>query len=115
MARHGISRLSRMDRATADDIRYEREHPGELPHIDVKKLGRIPDGGGGRVHGREIGRPGHKPQNGFDYLHVAVDDHTRIAFVQAHIDEKGQGMPRAPATRSRSSLSSESARASDDR
>jgi len=89
LARHGLSRLSRMDRVTGDIIRYEREHPGELIHVDVKKLGRIPDGGGWRVHGREIGRPGHKRKNGYDYLHVAVDDHTRIAFVQAHADEKG--------------------------
>lgn len=89
LARHGLSRLSRMDRVTGDIIRYERDHPGELIHIDVKKLGRIPDGGGWRVHGRERGRPGRKRNIGYDYLHVAVDDHTRIAFVQAHADEKG--------------------------
>lgn len=89
LARHGLSRLSRMDRVTGDIIRYERDHPGELIHVDVKKLGRIPDGGGWRVHGRENGRRDRKRRIGYDYLHVAIDDHTRIAFVQAHADEKG--------------------------
>jgi transposase InsO family protein len=88
LVRHGLSRLSRMDRVTGDIIRYERDHPGELIHVDVKKLGRIPDGGGWRVHGR-----GNAPRGlgraGYDYLHVAVDDHSRIAFVQIRPDEKG--------------------------
>jgi transposase InsO family protein len=88
LARHGLSRLSRLDRVTGDVIRYERDHPGELIHVDVKKLGRIPDGGGWRVHGRGA-RPGRKRGLGYDYLHVAVDDHTRIAFVQIRPDEKG--------------------------
>lgn len=89
LARHGLSRLARMDRATGDIIRYEREHPGDLIHVDVKKLGRIPDGGGWRVHGRENGRRDRKRSIGYDFLHVAVDDHSRIAFVQVHADEKG--------------------------
>jgi len=88
LARHGLSRLSRLDRVTGDVIRYERDHPGELVHVDVKKLGRIPDGGGWRVHGRQE-RPAVKRGKGYDYLHVAVDDHTRIAFVQIHPDERG--------------------------
>lgn len=88
LARHGLSRLSRLDRVTGDVIRYERDHPGELIHVDVKKLGRVPDGGGWRVHGREQ-RPAHHRQTGYDYLHVAIDDHSRIAFVQARPDEKG--------------------------
>jgi transposase InsO family protein len=88
LARHGLSRLSRLDRVTGDVIRYERDHPGELIHVDVKKLGRIPDGGGWRVHGRGA-RPGNKRGLGYDYVHVAVDDHTRIAFVQIHPDERG--------------------------
>ena len=88
LVRHGLSRLSRLDRVTGDVIRYERDHPGELIHVDVKKLGRIPDGGGWRVHGRGT-RPGSKRGLGYDYLHVAVDDHTRIAFVQIRPDEKG--------------------------
>lgn len=88
LVRHGLSRLSRLDRVTGDVIRYERDHPGELIHVDVKKLGRVPDGGGWRVHGREQ-RPAHHRRTGYDYLHVAIDDHSRIAFVQARPDEKG--------------------------
>ena len=89
LARHGLSRLSRLDRVTGDIIRYERDHPGDLIHVDVKKLGRIPDGGGWRVHGRAAGRPAKKRGRGYDFLHVAIDDHSRIAFVQIHGDEKG--------------------------
>lgn len=90
LARHGLSRLSRMDRVTGDVIRYERDHPGELIHVDVKKIARVPDGGGWRAHGRERGRAGIKRQGaGYDYLHVAIDDHSRIAFVQVHNDERG--------------------------
>ena len=68
-------------------IRYVREHAGELLHLDTKKLGRIPPGGGHRM----LGRPGHHPAgHGYDYLHVAVDDATRFAFVQVHADERDQ-------------------------
>jgi transposase InsO family protein len=88
LARHGLSRLSRLDRVTGEIIRYERDHPGELIHVDVKKLGRVPDGGGWRVNGRQ-NRPNSKRGRGYDYLHVAIDDHSRIAFVQARPDEKG--------------------------
>ena len=88
LVRHGLSRLSRMDRVTGEIIRYERDHPGELIHVDVKKLGRVPDGGGWRVLGRNNGPNSHRGK-GYDYLHVAIDDHTRIAFVHAHCDEKG--------------------------
>jgi transposase InsO family protein len=88
LVRHGLSRLSRLDRVTGEVIRYERDYPGELIHVDVKKLGRVPDGGGWRVHGREQ-RPARHRQTGYDYLHVAIDDHSRIAFVQARPDEKG--------------------------
>jgi len=87
LVRHGLSRLNRLDRVTGDIIRYEREHPGELIHVDVKKLGRIPDGGGWRVHGR--GNVPDRGRIGYDFLHVAIDDHTRIAFVQIRPDEKG--------------------------
>ena len=52
LRRHGMSRLAHTDRASGVVVRYQRERPGELVHIDVKKLGRIPDGGGHRVHGR---------------------------------------------------------------
>lgn len=64
---HGVPVLAACDRATGEPVRrYERQHPGELVHVDVKKLGRIPDGGGHQVLGRAEGRPhtginGHTP------------------------------------------------------
>lgn len=98
LSRHGVSRLNRLDRTTGQVIRrgpvvrYERARAGELVHVDVKKLGRVPEGGGWRVHGRERGRAGeHRTQRaGFDYLHVAVDDHSRYAYVEVHADERGE-------------------------
>jgi transposase InsO family protein len=91
LRRAGISRLSFIDRPTRTVVRYERERPGELLHVDVKKLGRIRDGGGWRIHGREMGKSKEMRDNpvGFDFLHVAIDDHSRVAFVQALPDEKG--------------------------
>ncbi|WP_159043923.1 DDE-type integrase/transposase/recombinase, partial [Streptomyces sp. NRRL S-1521] len=87
LTRHRLNRLAWMDRPTGTVIRrYERERPGELVHVDVKKLGRIPDGGGHKVHGREAGRPIRGM--GFDYLHSAVDDHSRVAYTEIHGDEK---------------------------
>jgi len=77
--------LIRASRATAN--RYEREKPGELVHIDVKKLGRIPDGGGWRAHGRSEQVRGRGI--GFDYVHVVIDDHSRLAYAEIHPDEKG--------------------------
>jgi hypothetical protein len=68
-------RVIRASKATA--VRYERERPGELVHMDVKKIGRIPDGGGWRAHGRGAGsiqRDRHT-KVGFDYVHSLVDDH----------------------------------------
>lgn len=69
-------------------VRYEHPYPGSLVHIDVKKLGRIPDGGGWKVHGRSE-RPGHKRGLGYDYVHTAIDDHSRVAYAEIHDDEKG--------------------------
>ncbi len=91
LRRERISRLSFIDRPTRTVVRYERARPGELLHVDVKKLGRIRDGGGWRMHGREHGRVGdrHDKPVGFDYLHVAIDDHSRVAFVRSLADEKG--------------------------
>ncbi|WP_381802273.1 IS481 family transposase [Streptomyces niveus] len=87
LTRHGLSRLAWLDRPTGTVIRrYERDRPGELVHVDVKKLGRIPDGGGHRALGREAGRPVRGM--GFDYVHSAVDDHTRLAYSEIHPDEK---------------------------
>ncbi|MEU7046804.1 IS481 family transposase, partial [Streptomyces varsoviensis] len=88
LARHGLNRLSSLDRPTGTVIRrYERDRPGELVHVDVKKLGRIPDGGGHRVLGRQAGRK-TRSNMGFDYIHSAVDDHTRLAYSEIHDDEK---------------------------
>jgi transposase InsO family protein len=78
--------LIRASRSTA--LRYERDAPGDLIHLDVKKLGRIPDGGGWRAYGRSE-RPNRKRGLGFDYVHAAVDDHSRIAYAEVLPDEKG--------------------------
>lgn len=67
--------------------RYERERPGDLVHVDVKKLGRIPDGGGWRAHGRSEDVRGRGI--GYDYVHSMVDDHSRLAYSEIHADEKG--------------------------
>ncbi len=92
LARHGVSRLAWMDRPTGQLIRrYERDRPGELVHIDVKKLGRLREGGGWRALGRdsvEHRRARYGPRVGFDYIHAAIDDHTRLAYAEIHPDEK---------------------------
>jgi transposase InsO family protein len=85
LARHGVSRLAHTDRASGVVVRYQREHAGELVHLDVKKLGRIPDGGGHRVHGRAKGARGRGL--GYDYVHSAIDDRSRVAFSQLLDDE----------------------------
>ncbi|MEU7015909.1 IS481 family transposase, partial [Streptomyces sp. NPDC046385] len=83
-----LNRLAWMDRPTGTVIRrYERDRPGELIHVDVKKLGRIPDGGGHRTLGRQAGRA-TRSSMGFDYVHSAVDDHSRLAYSEIHPDEK---------------------------
>jgi len=100
LVRHGIpplawcdpltGQLIRAARATAN--RYERDRPGELVHVDVKKLGRIPDGGGWRAEGQNTldhrSRSSH-PRMGFDYVHAVIDDHSRLAYAEIHPDEKG--------------------------
>ena len=87
LARHGLSRLRDQDGPSGVPIRYVRERPGELLHIDVKKLGRIPDGGGHRFRGRGNGTP--RSRAGYDYLHVAIDDMSRVAYVAPLADERG--------------------------
>ncbi|QBJ94045.1 IS481 family transposase [Streptomyces seoulensis] len=88
LLRHGLNRLAFIDRPTGQVIRrYERARPGELVHVDVKKLGRIPDGGGHKVLGRQAGRA-RRNSVGFDYIHSAVDDHSRLAYSEVHADEK---------------------------
>jgi transposase InsO family protein len=91
LVRLGLNRLAWMDRPTGRVIRrYERDRPGDLVHVDIKKLGRVPDGGGWRAHGREARPRNFKAKTsgvGYAYLHAAVDDHSRLAYVEAHPDE----------------------------
>lgn len=69
-------------------VRYEPDTPGDLVHVDVKKVGRIPDGGGWKAHGRSE-RPRYKRNVGYDYVHAAVDDHTRLAYAEILTNETG--------------------------
>jgi hypothetical protein len=103
LARYGCPPLACLDRATGRRVRrYERARPGELVHVDVKKLGNIPDGGGHRSRGREAGKrnsqahrdparrrtaPG-RPNLGYGYLHTALDDHSRLAYTEILADER---------------------------
>ena len=91
LRRHGLHRVGWMDRPTGRVIRrYERARPGELVHVDVKKLGRIPPGGGWRIRGRGRRTAADRRRRlGYDYLHAAVDDHSRVAYVEVHPDERG--------------------------
>jgi transposase InsO family protein len=100
LVRCRINRLSHVDRITGEPIRrYEHDHPGSLIHVDVKKLGNVPDGGGWRFVGRQQGRrnryatpdkPKSKwrnPQLGHAYVHTVLDDHSRVAYAEIHEDE----------------------------
>jgi transposase InsO family protein len=88
LVRYRLNRLAWMDRATSRVIRrYERERPGELVHVDIKKLGNIPDGGGHKVLGRPAGRK-NRAQAGYSYIHSAVDDHSRLAYSEILADER---------------------------
>lgn len=97
-----INRLRHVDRITGEPIRrYEMSRPGELVHVDIKKLGNIPDGGGWRIHGRPAGRhnaQAHRdptrprkvhgrPNLGYCYVHSAVDGFSRLAYSEALDDE----------------------------
>ena len=89
----GEGRLDRGDRATDREPvhRYQRDTPGELIHVDIKKIAGIPDGGGWRVRGR--GYPKEKSSKcryaGYRYIHSAIDDRSRIAYSEIHDDEQG--------------------------
>jgi transposase InsO family protein len=101
LTRYRVARLAHLDRATGRVIRrYERAAPGELVHVDIKKLGNIPDGGGHRAVGRQAGQR-HRTRTagkrldgngnshvGYSYLHNAVDDHSRLAYSEILADEK---------------------------
>ena len=88
LRRLGIPRLRDLDRPTRTVVRYERTEPGELVHVDVKKQGRIPPGGGWRIHGRSrlTGSRRHGGQ-GYDFVHAAVDDRSRLAYAEILPDE----------------------------
>ncbi|GGV69999.1 hypothetical protein GCM10010294_27590 [Streptomyces griseoloalbus] len=91
LVRHHLPTPAVCDRATGAPVRrHESSRAGELVHIDVKKLGRIPDGGGHRVLGRAAGSPNRDRRNGagYAYLHTALDDHTRLAYTE---DLRGEG------------------------
>src|SRR3954447_76739 len=87
LTRIGLGRLGRLGREPAE--RYERERPGELIHIDVKKIGRIARPGP-RVLGRQSAGGHHRRAygHGWEFVHVAIDDRTRLAYVEVLADEK---------------------------
>lgn len=92
LRRAGLHRLAWLHRTTREIFRFERKRPGELLHLDVKKLGRIPPGGGKRFapgFPETRSGPHRKRSLGVDYLHVAVDDHSRYAYVESLPDERG--------------------------
>jgi transposase InsO family protein len=96
--RYAMPLLHHVDQATGlpvrrpRPVRYEKAHPGELIHVDIKKQGRIPNGGGHHTLGRQAGKKnntGHgKPGRGYSFLHHAVDDHSRLAYSEILDDEK---------------------------
>lgn len=93
LVRHQLNRLDHLDRLTRAPIRrMSADRPGELVHVDIKKLGRIPPGGGWRVHGRAAvaGRQSKKKTPiGYAYVHSAVDAHSRLAYSEVLADEQG--------------------------
>lgn len=93
LKRHGLSVLANLDKTTRKVIRYERKRPGEMIHFDIKKLGRIPLGGGKRFdkgHAETgAGKSRRGPKRGHVFAHVAIDDHSRYAFVELLPNETG--------------------------
>jgi hypothetical protein len=102
LVRCGLNRLTHIDRATGEPIRrYEHARPGDLIHVDVKKLGNVPDGGGWRYLGKQQGarnriatkaRTGQKNSQyqarlGTACVHTVIDDHSRVAYAEIHDDE----------------------------
>jgi transposase InsO family protein len=100
LARHSVPHLAAIDPVTGQPARtsrrspnrYEHDRPGAMIHVDVKKLGRIPPGGGWRLHGRDaavsVAHRHKKTKIGYDYVHTAIDDHTRLACSEVLADEK---------------------------
>ncbi|UUK64290.1 IS481 family transposase [Clavibacter sepedonicus] len=95
LRRYRMPLLTHLDSATGLPVRrsparrYEHSLPGDLVHVDIKKLGRIPDGGGHRVLGRQAGRKNNpRTGRGYAFLHHAVDDHSRLAYSEILTDER---------------------------
>ena len=96
LRRYGCPPLAWTDPATGVRLRagrrqvhrYEHAEPGDLVHVDIKKLGRIPDGGGHKVLGRAKGKRGRRRGMGYWYIHNAVDDRTRLAYSELLTDER---------------------------
>ena len=100
LVRCRLNRLAHVDRATGEPVRrYEHPHPGAMIHVDVKKLGNIPDGGGWRYVGRQQGRQNraatpdktrsvhHNPKMGHAFVHTVIDDYSRVGYAEVHDDE----------------------------
>jgi transposase InsO family protein len=103
LVRCRLNRLSHIDRVSGEPIRrYEHPYPGSMLHVDVKKLGNVPDGGGWRYVGRQRGgknriatpnKPrgaNYKPKMGFAFVHTVLDDHSRVAYAEIHDDESAK-------------------------
>ena len=107
VARFRMPKLAHIDQATGlpmrkpAPVRYERARPGDLVYVDIKKLGKIPDGGGWKAHGRgseqhkqsrrtsgNAARAGASPSRGYRYLHHAVDDHSRLVYSEILDNER---------------------------
>jgi transposase InsO family protein len=102
LTRYGLAKLRWLDRPTGRLIRrMESAHPGDLVHVDVKKLGKIPAGGGWRMLGRSAGRRHSRAdkssgvsssdrdgRRGYHYLHTAIDAHSRLAYSELLVDER---------------------------
>jgi transposase InsO family protein len=86
----GLGRLDRGDRASDRDPvrRYQRERPGELVHVDIKKIAAIPAGGGWRLHGRGNDATRGHSGAGYRYIHTALDDRTRLVYSEILDDER---------------------------
>jgi len=94
LARHGLNRLVWFDRPTGGRVRrYEKDTPGELIHVDTKQVAAISDGGGWRVYGLDgtmKRNPKRKSRSGYEHVHAAVDDHSRLAYSEILPDIKGE-------------------------
>jgi transposase InsO family protein len=91
LRRRGLSRLEWLDRPTGRIVRrIETSRPGELVHVDTKKLHQVPVGGGWRAHGRGVVAPRRSPAPPIDYVHSVIDAHSRVAYVEVWPDETAQ-------------------------